>query len=76
MNFTPGIRDNQIVAGGTTFTSMGAGLAPDLDFGSGAPTLSAPQGSLYLRTDGSSTSTRLYVNSDGGTTWVAITTAS
>lgn len=44
--------------------------------GSGAPTVSAAQGSLYLRTDGSSTSTRLYVNSNGSTTWVAVTTAS
>ena len=44
-------------------------------FGSGAPTLTAAKGSLYLRSDGSSTSTRLYVNSDGSTTWVAITTA-
>jgi hypothetical protein len=45
-------------------------------YGSGAPTLSAAQGSLYLRSDGSSTSTRLYVNSSGSTTWVAVTTAS
>lgn len=44
-------------------------------FGSGAPSLAAAQGSLYLRTDGSSTSTRLYVNSNGSTTWVAVTTA-
>jgi len=42
---------------------------------SGAPTLSAPKGSLYLRTDGSSTSTRAYVNTDAGTTWTSITTA-
>lgn len=45
-------------------------------WGSGAPTLSAAKGSLYLRTDGSSTSTRLYVNSDSSTSWVSITTAS
>ena len=45
-------------------------------FGSGAPTLSAAQGSLYLRTDGSSTSTRMYVNTNGSTTWTAVTTAS
>jgi hypothetical protein len=45
-------------------------------YGSGAPTVSAAQGSIYLRSDGSSTSTRLYVNSDGGTTWVNVTTAS
>lgn len=46
-------------------------------YGSGAPTVSAAQGSLYLRSDGSSTSTRAYVNnsSGSGTTWTAITTA-
>lgn len=44
-------------------------------FGSGAPTLAAAQGSLYLRTDGSSTSTRLYVNTNGSTTWTNVTTA-
>ena len=44
-------------------------------FGSGAPTVSAAKGSLYLRTDGSSTSTRAYINTDGATTWTAITTA-
>ena len=43
-------------------------------FGSGAPALSAAQGSLYLRTDGSSTSTRMYVNTNGSTTWTAVTT--
>jgi hypothetical protein len=44
-------------------------------FGSGAPTIAAAQGSLYLRTDGSSTSTRLYVNTTGSTTWTNVTTA-
>lgn len=44
--------------------------------GIGAPTALAVKGSLYCRIDGSSTSTRLYINSDGGTTWVAVTTAS
>ena len=43
--------------------------------GSGAPTVSAAKGSLYLRTDGSTTSTRAYINTDGATTWTAITTA-
>lgn len=46
-----------------------------LHFGSGVPTVSAAKGSLYLRSDGSSTSTRMYVNTDGGTTWTAVTTA-
>ena len=44
-------------------------------FGSGAPTLAAAQGSLYLRTDGTSTSTRLYVNTTGSTSWTNVTTA-
>ena len=44
-------------------------------YGSGVPTVSAAQGSLYLRSDGSSTSTRMYVNTNGSTTWTAVTTA-
>jgi len=43
--------------------------------GSGAPTLSAAKGSLYLRSDGSGTGDRAYINTDGGTTWTALTTA-
>jgi len=42
-------------------------------WGSGAPTFTAAQGSIYLRTDGSSTSTRLYVNTTGSTTWTNFT---
>ena len=41
--------------------------------GSGAPTLSAPKGSLYLRTDGSY-SARAYINTNGSTTWTAVIT--
>lgn len=67
-----------VPAGGTT----GAGFLLSstgnfgVFFGSGAPTLSAARGSLYLRTDGSGTSDRMYVNTDSGTTWTAVTTAS
>ena len=43
--------------------------------GSGAPSLSAAKGSIYLRSDGSGTGNRMYVNTDGGTTWTAVTTA-
>lgn len=47
-------------------------------FGSGNPNtaLTAPQGSLFLSTDGNTTATRLFINSNGTTGWVAITTAS
>lgn len=44
-------------------------------FGSGAPTLSAAKGSLYLRSDGTTTNDRMYVNTNGSTTWTAVTTA-
>lgn len=44
-------------------------------FGSGAPTLSAAKGSLYLRSDGTTTNDRAYINSNGTTTWTALTTA-
>lgn len=44
-------------------------------FGSGAPSLSAAKGSLYLRSDGGGTGDRAYINTDGATAWTAITTA-
>jgi len=44
-------------------------------YGSGAPTVSAAQGSLYLRSDGTTTNDRAYINSSGSTTWTALTTA-
>lgn len=62
-------------AGGVQFLQVGTTANLGLFWGSGAPTVSAAQGSLYIRTDGSSTSTRLYVNTDGATTWTNVTTA-
>ena len=44
-------------------------------FGSGVPTLSAAKGSLYLRSDGTTTNDRMYVNTNGITTWTAVITA-
>lgn len=48
---------------------------PCIISGSGVPSLSAPQGSLYMRTDGTTTNDRAYINTDGGTTWTSVTTA-
>lgn len=63
-------------AGGYTKPALQFGAAAlGIYWGSGAPTISAPKGSIYMRTDGSSTSTRLYVNTDGATTWTNVTTA-
>jgi hypothetical protein len=66
-----------VPAGGSANVAITASTTAGLGvyFGSGAPTVSAAQGSLYVRTDGSSTSTRLYVNTNGSTTWTNVTTA-
>lgn len=65
------------VAGGSAVPAISIGtlVGPNVYFGSGAPTISAPQGSLYLNSTGSSTSTRMYINTTGSTTWTAVTTA-
>lgn len=68
------------VAGGSLGTAIGIGLASNapalgIRWGSGAPTIAAPKGSLYLRTDGTTTNDRAYINTDAGTTWTALITA-
>lgn len=48
----------------------------DIQFisGTGAPTgVSARKGSLYVNTTATTTTTRLYINTDGGTTWANFT---
>jgi len=62
-------------AGGAAALKIGTSTVVGIYFGSGVPTISAPKGSLYLRTDGSSTSTRAYINTDALTTWTSLTTA-
>jgi hypothetical protein len=68
---TTGIPAGGIAGLGYTFSNTGNF---GVFFGSGTPTLSAAKGSLYLRSDGSATNNRAYINTDGGTTWTAITT--
>jgi hypothetical protein len=70
------ISGTAITAGGSAALLATSTASFGVFLGSGAPTIAAAKGSLYLRSDGSSASTRLYVNSDGSTTWVAVTTAS
>ena len=64
-----------ITAGGTT---AGLEFSSTTDFGvffgSGVPTISAAKGSLYLRSDGTTTNDRMYINTNGSTTWTAVTT--
>src|SRR5262245_57931657 len=42
--------------------------------GTGAPSFSAPKGTMFIRLDGAA-NTRLYINSDGATAWAAVTSA-
>ena len=66
-----------ITAGG--LQSVGLEFSSTADFGvffgSGVPTISAAKGSLYLRSDGTTTNDRMYVNTNGSTTWTAVITA-
>ena len=66
-----------VPAGGTAGSGLKMSSTSNLGvfFGSGSPTLSAAQGSLYINTTGNSTSTRLYVNTNGTTGWTNVTTA-
>lgn len=66
-----------VAAGGSQ--SIGFKFSSTADFGiffgSGAPTISAAQGSVYLRSDGSAGNNRMYVNTNGTTGWTNVTTA-
>jgi hypothetical protein len=71
------ISNAAIPAGGTA--GQGVTFSSTANFGvfygSGAPSLSAAKGSLYLRSDGTGVADRMYVNTDGSTTWTAVATA-
>lgn len=71
------VADTAPVVGGSQDKGLKVSSTANLGifFGSGVPTISAAQGSLYMRTDGSSISTRLYINTDGAITWTNVTTA-
>lgn len=66
-----------IPAGGSNLVgiSLSSTASFGVYYGSGVPTLSAAQGSIYMRSDGSSISTRMYVNTNGSTTWTNLITA-
>lgn len=56
-------------------TKVPSATQPYILTGTGAPTFTAPANSLYIRLDGSTTTTRLYVNTTGATTWATVTTS-
>lgn len=64
-----------LVAGGAAaFIATNTANSMGIYVGSGAPTVSAAKGSLYLRSDGTTTNDRAYINTNGTTTWTALTT--
>jgi len=64
-------------AGGNLRTGIYIGSTANFGIicGTGAPTVAAAQGTLYLRRDGTTTNDRAYINTTGSTTWTALTTA-
>jgi hypothetical protein len=60
-------------AGGMSAVQISSTANFGIFAGSGAPSVTAAQGSLYLRTDGTTTNDRIYVR--GASAWIAITTA-
>lgn len=43
--------------------------------GAGVPSNPASKGTIYINTTATTAATRLYINSDGASTWVAFTAA-
>jgi hypothetical protein len=79
LDISQGIRvrpTTSVPAGGATSLGVKATDTTNFGvfFGSGAPTLAAAKGSLYLRSDGTTTNNRAYIATDSAGTWTAITT--
>lgn len=72
---TPGVA-NQNVSSTGPIIQLTTGI--QILSGSGSPSgsITAPQGSLYLRSDGTTINNRAYINTNSGTGWAALTTAS
>lgn len=64
-------------AGASTQAFVKASSTADLGvyYGTGDPGFTAARGSLYSKTDATTTTTRLWVNTDGGTTWAYFTSS-
>lgn len=66
-----------VTAGGATTPAIAISNVANFGifFGSGTPTISAAQGSLYLNTTGSGPANRAFINTNGTTGWTSVTTA-
>lgn len=73
---------NQVVADGVTLAydsmtnvAVASSLQPSVIVSSIAPTFSAPKGTLCIALNGSSATTRMFINTNGTTGWTSVTTA-
>lgn len=55
-------------------TTIARTARPAIYAGTGAPTFTAPQGSMYIQINGG-VNTRVYINTTGSTTWTPLTNA-
>jgi hypothetical protein len=62
------------VSPSSTYVLVSSGLGVGIWVGTGAPGMTATQGSIAIRTDASTNTTRLYVNTTGSTTWTGVNT--
>jgi len=74
-NITADSSSGLVAGGASAFIATNVAAGMGIYVGSGAPTVAAAKGSLYLRSDGSGTGDRAYINTNGSTTWTALTTA-
>lgn len=74
-NITADSSNAPVAGGAAAFIATNVAAGFGIYVGSGAPTVAAAKGSLYLRSDGSGTGDRAYINTNGSTTWTALTTA-
>ena len=75
-NITADSASGLVAGGASAFIATNVAAGMGIYVGSGAPTVAAAKGSLYLRSDGSGVADRAYINTNGTTGWAAITTAS
>jgi len=68
------LANTPVTNGGVAGIILGSSTTLGIYVGSGAPTVSAAQGSLYIRSDGSTINNRTFINTNSATTWTAITT--
>ncbi len=63
---------NLVISGAANYVQTGGGAR--VYSGTGNPSLSAAKGSIYMKTDATTTTDRLWINTDGSTTWTFFTT--